>query len=268
MYDPIVRSPRECAFSCGTFSFAMMSQPSQHPDQFSVTLRSLGKSGRVLYALSQFYLPFYRQQVRFLLYDHYDIFACLSAGIYEIDEMIENRSSLDAAFIKLRELERYFSKKLEFDAYVCDRFHDARRYYRFEDQLLRGTLKYSFDDLVDMTAIRSFDFRILHAALIQLLNRSYDQRLLEWFQWFEMLMEIEDDMLSAKEDMARGTYNVCYLTTSYSAEDGPSLLEDFRCQIESKLNASKVALPHIFVAFSSVVFDRYRKIISRPALPS
>jgi len=233
----------------------------------SVSLHSVRKSGRVLYALSQFYLPFYNCDLRTLLFDHYEVFGCLSAGIYDVDEMIEGGVTKDDAFQRLAMLFDYLNAQLECDDFIRDRFEDARRYYAFEEQLLRGTAVYTFDDLANISAIRSFDFRIMHRALTQLIGIEPDARTFSWFRWFEMLMEVEDDLLSATEDRNRGTYNILSLATRLSLEDGIRFVEEFRHQIERNLHAFSLSFSHETEKASSILV-RYRMIVPRPDLSS
>lgn len=244
------------------------SKPSELAEKFSVSLQSVRKSGRVLYAFSQFYLPFYNCDLRILLFDHCDVFGCLSAGVYEVDEMIEAGLPTEDVFRGLAKLRDYLEGRVECDRYILERFDDARRYYSFEASLLRGTAAYSFDDLIAITEIRSFDFRILHRALTHLTGRAYDHRVFLWFQWFEMLMEIEDDLRSAAEDMDLGTYNIFCLAVRLARESAPTLVEDLRRRIERNLEKCSREFPEPQSAACSSVYATYRKIVPRPEVPS
>jgi hypothetical protein len=238
-------------------------KPPESSGIFSVSLQSVRKSGRVLYALSQFYLPFYNCDLRTLLFDHYDVFGCVSAAIYEIDEIIEAGTSPEEAFRKLDQLLKYLGSKIECDQYILDRFEDARRYYQFEANLLRGRAVFSLADLTALTEIRSFDFRLMHRALIQLISLQYDQQVFSWFRWFEILMEVEDDLLSAQDDMDRGTYNVFCLTKRNSPEAASSFVEDYRCQIEQNLISCATMFPEHQKLACDAVFSTYRQIVPR-----
>lgn len=234
---------------------------------FSVSLRSIRKSGRILYALSQFYLPFHNCDLRVLLFDHFDVFGCISAGVYEVDEMIEAGASIGEAFQKLAKLQEYLGERVACDEYMLARFEDARRYYSFEEGLLRGTVSFSFDYITAITEIRSFDFRIMHRALLQLAGRTCDDHVFSWFRWFEMLMELEDDLLSATEDMDRGTYNAFCLAVRLSPEAAPTLIEDFRATIERSLESCLRDLPEPQRDAGRSVLATYRNIVPRPVIP-
>jgi hypothetical protein len=243
-------------------------KPSELAEKFSVSLRSLRKSGRVLYAFSQFYLPFYNCDLRILLFDHWDVFGCLSAGVYEVDEMIEAGVPTADVFRALTKLRHYLEGRVECDEYIRKRFDDARRYYSFEASLLQGTEPYSFDKLIAITEIRSFDFRILHRALTRLTGRAYDLRVFQWFQWFEMLMEIEDDLLSSSEDMDRGTYNIFCLAARLSGDSATTLVADLRRRIEWHLEECSRDFHETQRAACSSIYATYRKIVPRLEVPS
>jgi hypothetical protein len=235
---------------------------------FAVSLHSIRKSGRVLYAFTQFYLPFYNCDLKFLLFEHYDVFGCLSAAIYEIDEMIEAGVPPEDALRGLDQILDYLKSHIDCDDYIQKRIEDANRYYNFEASLLSGIAKYGFADLVSLTKIRSFDFRLMHRALAKLSGHPYHSRTFLWFSWFEMLMELEDDLLSASEDMDRGTYNVYCLATHVSSEAAPVFIEVFRCHIERNLENCSRAFSEQQMIICKQTLSAYRQIVPRPSIPS
>src|SRR6266436_1426022 len=206
------------------------SQETEKSMNLAVSIHSIRKSGRVLYAFTQFYLPFYDRDLGFLFLDQYDLFGGLSATIYEIDEMIEAGVNVEVALSGLDQLLNYLESRIHSDVYIRERFDDARRYYRFEANLLQGAVDYSFADLAALTEIRSFDFRLMHRVLAQLSGQEDTDRIFAWFYWFEMLMELEDDLLSAQKDMDRGTYNIFSLATRISSVAAPAFVENLRTQ--------------------------------------
>lgn len=253
--------------TCNTGSSCVASKERQ-PPSLSVSMHSLAKAGRVLFALSQFYLRIYEQNLRVILFDHFDIFGCFSAGVYQVDEMIEAGIPACDALGELTALQLYLESKVTCNEYIQRRFQDARCYYGFEEKLLRGSAEYTFDELARVTAIRSFDFRIMHQVLIQIAERQHDVFVFAWFRWFEMLMEVEDDLISTVEDFERGTYNVFCLATKISRLDGPPFVHRFRESLEENLASSFKVVPVQYAAACNSVWRTYRDLVPRPEVPS
>lgn len=232
----------------------------------NVSARSISKSGRVLYAFSQFYIPFYRLNIR-SLFDHYDIFGCVSAGVYEVDETIEAGHPNEQAWAKLSVLEDYIRQRLRPDSQVLQLFRDAREYYVFESRLRRA-FDFSFEDLVAMTAKRSFDFRLMHRALAQLCVGHQDEAVFSWFQFFEILMEVEDDLVSAELDSAKKTFNILSLARCIAADEASRLVSKYRASAEDKLSSFLPLLSPVQQEAARLVLASYRSIVPRIEVPN
>lgn len=230
----------------------------------AVSATAVAKSGRVLYAFSLFYLPFYDRDTHYL-FDQYGLFAYMSALVYDIDEGVELGD--ERAARRLRDLERFLSERAELDAAIIRLLDDAREYYRFEHDVSHRDLKYSLDDLARVTAVRSFDFRLMHRVLSQQCGKCYCEELFAWFRPFEMLMELEDDMLSVREDWRRGTFNVVCLAMKEAPSAATSFVETFRVNLEREVAQRMMQLPERERGTCVRTLASYREVVRRVKLP-
>jgi hypothetical protein len=232
-----------------------------------VSAVAVAKSGPVLYLFRHLYLPFYGKDDRFLV-RHYAVFGWLSAFVYDADEQIEAGEAVPEALSRLDELAAYLSSFVPLDPPLLELFDDARRYYRFEHEVTRHGGTYSLDDLVRMTRIRSFDFRLLHRALAHLAGVPCREELFAWFEAFEMMVEVEDDLCSVEEDFRRETFNAACLAERRAPGEGLAFVDHLRRDIEAELGrrAESLTGPDRRQAAAALAF--YREVSVRPEIPA
>jgi hypothetical protein len=230
-----------------------------------ITAKAIAKSGRVLYAFSQFYLPFYEKDPADLFW-HYDPFAWISAFTYDIDEQVETGNDPENALRRIEHLLDYLRERITIDSKVVRLFDDARRYYRFEYHVGRGGAGYTLDDLIEITSVRSFDFRLMHRTLAQLTSVGYREELFDWFRAFEMLMEIEDDMGSIEEDDARSSFNIAVFAHRLSPETASKYVQSVREQVERDTELRLGTLTEVEQDLCKRTMTAYRLIVPTPVL--
>lgn len=228
-----------------------------------VSATAIAKSGRVLYAFAHFYFPFYGREPRDLFWQ-YEPFAWISAFVYDVDEEIERGRPPEETLCRLDDLSMYLSSRIVIDPKVMDLFNDARRYYCFEYDVTRRAADYSLDDLVQMTSVRSFDFRLLHRVLAQRSGAGYREELFDWFRALEMLMEIEDDIVSVKEDGRRQTFNVVCLAIRRAPDTAAAFVEQLRRRVEDTLLLRRERLSHADRDLCARTLESYREVVRRP----
>jgi hypothetical protein len=219
-----------------------------------------------LYAFSSFYLPVYDLPIDFM-FSRYDVFGYLSAAIYEIDEQVEVGTSPQKASDQLDELARYLAERIRIDSKIKSLFEDAKEYYRFEHRVL-GRDAFGFSDVIANAARRSFDFRLMHRALVQLKAWDYEEILFDWFCQFEMRMEVEDDVLSFDEDLTRSTFNTACLAVRVAGRAAASLVESYREKLDDGIELGLKPLSELHRRRCRAVLSRYREIVPRPLTPS
>jgi hypothetical protein len=231
----------------------------------TVSAVALAKSGRVLCAFAHFYFPFYGKNPRDVFWQ-FDPFAWISSFVYDVDEEIERGRPPEEALSRLDNLAQFLSARIRLDPQVIRLFGDARQYYRFEHDVTRRGASYCLDDLAKITAVRSFDFRLMHRTLAQKSGRGYREELFNWFRALEMLMEIEDDMTSVRDDEQRGTFNILCLAARHASDKGFAFVERLRRQVEDELLLKMRALSDGEIALCTRTLETYRGIVRRPEL--
>jgi len=232
-----------------------------------VSAKAVAKSGPVLYLFTHLYLPFYGKDDKFLV-RNYGVFAWVSAFVYDVDEQIELGEAVPEALSRLDDLAEHLARHVPLDPPLLELFDDARRYYRFEHEVTRRGGGYSLDDLERTTRIRSFDFRLLHRALAHLAGVPCREELFDWFQAFEMMVELDDDLCSVEEDLRRETFNVVCLAERCSPGQGLAFVDRFRRRVEDELGrrAESLSAPDRLRGESVLAF--YREVCPRPELPT
>ncbi len=236
-----------------------------HEINHTVSNLAIKKSGRVLYAFSEFYLPFYGYKPSDIFW-HYDPFAFISAFIYDIDEGVETGQTDSTTKNKIEHLMKYLNTRIDIGPEINTLLDDAHQYYNFERKVVSVGAKYTFKELLKMTSIRSFDFRLMHRVIAQLSSSGYREELFFWFQEFEKLMEIEDDMNSIKEDMQRCTFNFVSLAINQSAETGEQFVLEVKKDIEREI---KIRMKHLMESDRKLcirILKKYRSVVPRPLL--
>ena len=235
------------------------------PRRNLVSATAIAKSGRVLGAFAHFYFPFYGRNPGDLFWQ-FDPFAWISSFVYDVDEEIERGRPPEDVLGRLDDLAAYLRARIALDPPVIRLFDDARRYYRFEYDVTRQGADYSLDDLAQITGVRSFDFRLMHRLLAQWSRGGYREVLFDWFRALEMLMEIEDDMVSVEEDRRRGTFNVVCLAIRRASDAGAAFVERLRRHVEDDLLLRRERLSNDERDLCARTLETYRGIVRRPVL--
>lgn len=230
----------------------------------TVSCAAIRKSGRVLYAFSHFYFPFYGRSPSDVFWE-YDPFACISALVYDIDAQVEAGLDPEATTQRLGELGEFLRAWVDVDSEVASLLEDARRYYEFERSRVQGHGSYTLDELVAVTAIRSFDFRLMHRTLAQASGMGYREQLFAWFRRFEILMEIEDDLTSVEEDALRCTFNIAALALRASPEEGAAFVSRARDAAEKDVVVGMAELPRAEGDLCASTLAAYRTVVPIPA---
>lgn len=226
---------------------------------------AVAKSGRVLYAFSHFYLPFYGRAPADVFW-MYDPIAWISAFIYDVDEDVESGADAGPGVTRLDELRGYLAERLRVDAPIERLFDDARRYYRFEQRIRCRDVEYTLDELEAIARARSFDFRVMHRALSQRQLDGYREELFDWFLSFELLMEIEDDAASIRVDADRNTFNILWLAERHSGPGGVEHVAGLRAQCEREARERLSGFSAGDRAVAERVLAAYRAVVPEPAL--
>src|SRR2546421_6688414 len=140
---------------------------------FDLCMGAVGKSGRVLYAFTEFYLYFYEIEPAFL-FEHFSVFGCISSAVYCVDESVEQELSPKRG-VGVDDLEELLAQRIEVNEYVLSLLRDARDYCAFEQAARARRTVYDLREVLRISEIRSVDFRLMHHALLQIAEIPYDE---------------------------------------------------------------------------------------------
>lgn len=228
-----------------------------------ISLNAVRKSGRVIYAFKEFYLPFYVADEGRLFMSDYDLFGGVSAAIYQIDDTVERDEGVggEALRSRLKAIGDYIFARIGQDSFISEKLEDAEQYYAFERMLKVGGSHFTLQDLARITSIRSFDFRILHRILLRILGVDKENAG-AWLNHFEQLMEIEDDLSSIEEDLSGRSFNFPALAYASAGASGAGFFVSYRDGLLLGLTSSleKLSLPEQNAC--KQVFEKYRAIVT------
>lgn len=232
---------------------------------FDLCMGAVGKAGRVLYAFTEFYLYFYGIDPKFL-FENFSVFGCISAAVYCVDESVEQEDSVKKG-VGVDHLEQLLATRVDVNEHMSSLLRDARDYCAFERAARAGQAVYDLDEVLRISEIRSVDFRLMHHALLQIASIPYDEDVFEWFRSFEVLMEIEDDLSSVKEDAEKGGYNYYCFARNVAGTDAGRVLESLRARLERQLKTLGASLRYRGHTRCAEVIERYRQIVPRRSVP-
>src|SRR5437764_729627 len=119
---------------------------------FDLCMKAVGKSGRVLYAFTEFYLYFYGIQPEFL-FENFSVFGCLSIAVYCVDESVEQEGRVKKGIV-LDHLEKLVSKRMRVNDHVSALLRDAKEYCSFERAARAGEAIYDLERVLRISKIR------------------------------------------------------------------------------------------------------------------
>ena len=193
-----------------------------------ISLHALERSKTTIEDFCSSYLPLHGVDVRDGVFRFLDVIVFVSASLYELDELNEQSCSASAAELPgtaeaaevtasarveagLAVLREALSGRGLLDARVLAELASGEAYWSGErrlcGQLARGE---PLDEATVWTthASKSFDYRVLHCCLIQLLHLGYDERLLAFLRVDERLVDIGDDLTDYEDDVVANSFNI------------------------------------------------------------
>lgn len=225
-----------------------------------MSTKAIGKSGRVLYAFSHFYFPLYGLAPSDLFW-HYDPFAWISATIYDIDDSVEAGLNPESAGHRLQLLLTQIQRLAGDDISFTNLIKNAKEYYRFEYDVIKGSREYTIENVSEVARLRSFDFRIMHRLLAKKIEGTYREDLFRWFSAFELLMEVEDDASSVDSDARALSFNTLTLADQLEPGLGVSFATRLRCESLVAMCRHRLELNLEEQGLVDEAFRKYRQIV-------
>ena len=123
------------------------------------------------------------------------------------------------------------------------------------------------EDVILANRLKCYDFRILHRLLFQLMQKDYDEELMELFWTAETLIDVEDDIRQYKEDVEKNVYNTYRMFVKLHKEAGKERLLDHLHSIDKKFREQLVQASQEYQVFFAELEKDYRKEAPAPEIP-
>jgi hypothetical protein len=229
-----------------------------------ISAKALEKSGRVLKALSLLYFPFHGLEL-IDLFEHYGVFAFVSAVVYQVDEL--NELHEDTMAPSLDKLRSFLLHRSLLDDQTSRYIHEGELYLAFERHFRRAGPK-DFQEIMTAMEWRSSDFRILHCLLHRFLSRPYDSIVFGSFAHLELLMELDDDTMSYEEDVKSNTFNFLRALTMLPTLNPSEAVKNLRSHILQQIDNYKGLMSADAAARFEHTVNIYFTLVPEPRIPT
>ncbi|TAN70921.1 MAG: hypothetical protein EPN17_03265 [Methylobacter sp.] len=250
--------------------------PSSHyianKDDFLIpvmSFHSLKKAMRIIQEMLLYYFPLHELGIE----DFFRLMPLLifaEATAYQTDEEYEIQlTSPLLTSTRLDILKRILSQASVYDEQLETELQRGIQYWQMERALL-SNVTFTEADIIESTRLKCCDYRYLHRLLFRLLNKPYDEELLELSWLVEQIGEIEDDLLQYEDDLKRNVYNTYDLFVRLYAENAPQRLQAYLDKLNKELQQQEARLaitrPQLVTRWLEVQ-QAYAEANPSPAIP-
>ena len=152
--------------------------------------------------------------------------------VYEADEQVEAAQAQGKALSQVspwnfqKEIIASLFKELNLEHPTLQKaLNRVGEFFDLESQLLAAGATVTHSDVIRASELRPCDLQLLHCTLIQLAGKSYRAEVFDLLSCQEILIEIVDDVLSYKKDIAVGQYNTYWMFERLYGEKAPDYLQ-------------------------------------------
>lgn len=129
--------------------------------------------------------------------------------------------------------------------------HAGQQYWQQERRVCRELAqlkpghptRLSLSDVLLTHELKSFDYRVMHLLLLELLKRPRDAALLEFMRIDEMLIDIGDDLTDYEDDVMANSFNIFRGYVYLYGGDAPLKLAERISQLEARRSQLLAQLP-------------------------
>jgi len=207
----------------------------------TVSYYSLKKSMRVIQDMVLYYFPLHNLEFK-------DCFRLLPMLIFAEATAYQNDEEYEANLVdpkcfspSLNTLVRILEQASLYDEQLSTELQRGIKYWQMERKLCSDS-SFTEADIVENTRFKCCDYRFLHRLMFRLLNKPYDEELLDLSWVVEQIGEIEDDLLQYSENVVDNVYNTYHL---YVRLYGDNARQHFQAHLDSlyaELNERETSL--------------------------
>lgn len=216
----------------------------ENKDDFLIpvmSFHSLKKAMRIIQEMLLYYFPLHELGIEdFFRLTPLLIFA--EAAAYQTDEEYEIQlTSPLLTSARLDILKRILSQASVYDEQLETELQRGIQYWQMERGLL-SNVAFTEADIIENTRFKCCDYRFLHRLLFRLLNKPYDEELLDLSWLVEQIGEIEDDLLQYDDDLNNHVYNSYALFVQLYAGNAPQRLQTYLDNLNQELQRQEARL--------------------------
>ncbi|AOY81269.1 hypothetical protein BJP36_16515 [Moorena producens JHB] len=241
-----------------------------------ISYQSMYRSCRVLREFVLYYFPLYNLSINDF-FKFSPILSFIEALVYEIDEEVERiqksgYKSNQASPWKAKEkiilsvLDEHNLRHFKVEYYL----NKLGEYFELESQLLM-TIHVTHTLITQAAELRSSDYRVLHCTLLKMLGLNYSQEELNEelsLMWpLEVLNDIEDDLMSYKEDVEAKHYNTYRMFVKVYGETAPYYLKQDLYYYEHLFHQQLEKLSEVRKSRFGKAWEAYRLDHPVPVVP-
>jgi len=232
--------------------------------QPTVSFHAVTKCGGLLAPFYYFYFPIHQLDVADF-FRFFPILVYTESAIYQMDE--ENEIGLKGESEEHCEiLCDILRKQGLFDEKIEEEFSRGMEYYEMESAMRSG-MSFTDEDVVRASRSKCFDVRVLHRLLFRMLEKPYDEDLLETLWVLEALADAEDDIRQYKIDVERNVFNAYHLFVKLYGKDGKKRIREHTTSLEQEYLTTIAEYPSETQQQYAKLWEGYRAIVPRPEIP-
>jgi hypothetical protein len=235
----------------------------------AVSYHALKKAMRVIQEMVLYYFPLHDLDPK----DFFRVMPTLiftEALIYQDDEEYEaGMEDPLAASPRLELLKRILGQAGIYDEALAAELQRGIDYWRLERAICSGA-SFTETDISAATRFKCCDYRFLHRLLFRLLDKPYDEELLDLSWLVEQTGEIEDDLAQYAEDVENDVYNTYRMFVRLYGTDAPRRLRAHLDTLNEDAERRVVQLAATRPALAERwedVQNRYYQANPAPAIP-
>lgn len=166
------------------------------------------------------------------LFNYYPLLILIETLIYETDDEVEAAQAQGRALSQVspwnfqKEIIESLFKELNLKhPTLQNALNRVGEFFDLESQLLAPGATVTHFNVIRAAELRPCDIELLHCTLVQLAGQPYRAEVVDLLSCREILIEIVDDVVSYKKDIAVGQYNTYWMFEGLYGEKAPDYLQ-------------------------------------------
>ncbi len=241
-----------------------------------VSYLGMHKSARVLDLITSLYFPIYEISHQDF-FTYYPVLGFVEALVYQTDEAVEMIEGKEA-FCQEENfwhqhhkiITEFLKEQNLYHSLVEQELKNLEEHYELKNQLILQK-NVTHAEIIKAIELHTSDLRVLHAILVQMANKGYNQNAFHIMFPLEVILDIYDDIIHYQHDIEQNNYNTYRMFVKLYGNKAPAYLEAELARYESLFEEKLNKLPNkerkIYIKLvSELEKDSSVKTIPKPIL--